>query len=89
MAVVPKMGKEDKKEKKTEKSGKHDKHEKHSKHSKKSRDEKEEKHEKKRHSSDEKSGNSADVNVEKVISSEDFFLKNEEFRVWLRLDKGK
>lgn len=78
------MGKEDKKDKKEKKAKKSSKEEKYSdekKHSKK--DKKHDKSDK-----DEKHGNN-DKTVENPISSDDFFLKNEEFRVWLRLEKQK
>ena len=72
------MGKEDKKERKEKKAKKSSKEEKHSKKDKKhDKNEKEDKHE------------SNDKLIDNPISSEDFFFKNEEFRVWLRLEKQK
>ena len=94
------MGKDDRKERKAEKSSKteknekhekhekHGKHEKHSKHDKRDRGEKQDKQDKHRHA-DDNSRKSGDVIIENPISEDDFFLKNEEFRVWLRLDREK
>ena len=84
------MGKDSKKDKKSEKSEKSSKH---SKHGKSDRDDKDEKREKKHHSNSndkhEKNEKNTDIDINKQISSDDFFLKNEEFRVWLRLEKNK
>lgn len=84
------MGKDEKKDKKAKKSGKDEKHSKHSKHSKEDKLENADRD--KGSDRERESGvgkRSEESSVEKPISPDDFFLKNEEFRVWLRLTKKK